>query len=84
MLISELRNCHEPIDRIWSLLGLMPDELVPYVQQAGIIDCSDAGRSEYWRSYMAFMQVLYSLQDNVFHGIMLASISKPKNSHLPP
>ncbi|OJD33764.1 heterokaryon incompatibility protein [Diplodia corticola] len=46
----------EPIDRIWSLLGLLEEGLKEEV--APLIDYSNEGREQYWKTYLRFAKTL--------------------------
>ncbi|KAK3703568.1 hypothetical protein LTR37_014415, partial [Vermiconidia calcicola] len=77
------RACHEPVDRIWGLLGLMRPELVAKVREANIIDYSEQAKREYWRSYIAFMEVVYAFDPEDFFILIFDDIGRGKTSPLP-
>ena len=77
------RHCHEPVDRVWGLLGLLSPKLRAQVHEAGIIDYSDAGRREYWRSYLAFMNVLHAFDATDFFHVITDDIGRKSNANLP-
>ncbi|KAK3686447.1 hypothetical protein LTR37_019797 [Vermiconidia calcicola] len=77
------RACHEPVDRIWGLLGLMRPKLVAKVQEAGIVDYSEQAKREYWRSYIAFQEVLHAFDPEDFFYLIFGDIGRGKTSPLP-
>ena len=77
------RSCREPVDRVWALLGLLPATLVTMIKEAKIIDYSERGKREYWRSYLAFMVILYVFDVEDFFYVIVDGIARGKNSHLP-
>jgi hypothetical protein len=59
ILIFELRHSRvkEPVDRVWSIVGLMDAEIQK--QLAPMVDYSDRGRSEYWKTYLQFAKTAF-------------------------
>jgi hypothetical protein len=54
LLITRGRNCKEPVDHLWGMLGLMQPNIRKLVRSSGWIDYGVAGRSQFWRSYITF------------------------------
>ena len=77
------RACQEPVDRLWGLLGLMPPELVARIKDAKIIDYTESGKRQYWKSYLAFMKILYAHDREDFIYTLFADIGRGKTSPLP-
>lgn len=77
------RRCRQPVHYICRLLGLMSPELVTGVGEANIIDYSVDGRRECWKSYLAFMKVLYAFGVADFFDVSLNGLSREKTSPLP-
>lgn len=78
------RECREPIDRIWAVLGLLSPDLVSLVHEAGIIDYSEEGRRQYWKSYLNFMRVLYEYDGGDFFEVILRDqIGRERHPLLP-
>lgn len=77
------RICREPVDRVWSQLGLLPPDLVTLVREADIIDYSEHGRREYWKSYFNFMKVLYAYDERQFFVLIFEDLGRGRNLLLP-
>jgi hypothetical protein len=52
--ITRGRNCKEPVDHLWGMLGLMQPKIRNLVRSSGWIDYSVTGRTQFWRSYITF------------------------------
>lgn len=78
-----LRQCTEPVDRVWALLGLLSPKFVALVNEAKIIDYSDVGRREFWKSYLAFMKILHSFDVGDFLIVIIENISRKGTTPLP-
>jgi hypothetical protein len=81
--LMENRSCHEPVDKIWALLGLLPYPLVVEIQAKNVIDYSDSGKRDYWKSYLAFMKVLYAWDVFEFDRTMHWTMQYPRHALLP-
>jgi hypothetical protein len=59
LLIFELRHSRvkEPVDRVWSIAGLMDAEIQK--ELAPLVDYSDRGRADYWRTYLQFAKTVF-------------------------
>jgi hypothetical protein len=77
------RLCHEPIDRIWALLGLLRPELVATIQRANIIDYSEPGKRDYWKTYLAVMKLLHAEDIFAFILLVLRNYASSRHSSLP-
>ncbi len=78
-----VRQCTEPVDRVWASLGLLSPKLVALVNEAKIIDYSDVSRREFWKSYLAFMKILHSFEVEDFLIVIFANISRKGTTPLP-
>lgn len=78
-----LKQCTEPVDRVWALLGLLSPKFVALVNEAKIIDYSDVGRREFWRSYLAFMKILHAFDVEDFLIVIIENISCKGTTPLP-
>jgi hypothetical protein len=81
--LIRIRSSHEPVDKIWALLGLLSRPLVNEIQRKNIIDYSHAGKHEYWTSYLAFMKVLHTKDIYEFCKIIRLTIDYPRHALLP-
>ena len=78
------RGCHEPVDKIWALLGLLQPLFVAEIQRKNIIDYSDSAKRDYWKSYLAFMKLLYAWNVHEFQAAMLRMMMEhPRHVLLP-
>ena len=78
-----VRQCTEPVDRVWASLGLLSPKFVALVNEAEIIDYSDVGRREFWKSYLAFMKILHSFEVKDFLIVIFSNISRKGTTPLP-
>ncbi|KAH6438853.1 hypothetical protein HBI59_153700 [Parastagonospora nodorum] len=64
-LLSELRNhrVKEPVDRIWSIVGLLSEELQAKLTSA--VDYSEQGRAEYHKTYVKFFKAAITIVQSV-------------------
>jgi len=79
----EHRQCHEPVDRIWAVIGLVEDNVQQHVREAGIVDYSTLGKRQYWMSYLAIMKLLYKTKRDDFWYSLLWGQGLAKPSPLP-
>jgi Heterokaryon incompatibility protein (HET) len=54
--ILRARRVKEPVDRVWAISGLLEESFQK--QLAPLVDYSDEGRREYWRTLVRFAQTL--------------------------
>jgi hypothetical protein len=61
---ARFRQVTEPVDRVWSFLGLAP----PDIQQSAplFIDYSPEGRRDYHRAYKSFVRLLLPKDPSLF------------------
>ena len=78
-----VRHCTEPVDHVWALLGLLLPKFVALVNEAKIIDYSDVGRRDFWKSYLAFMKILHSFDVGDFLFVIMFNISRKGTTPLP-
>ena len=72
------RNCKEPVDHLWGMLGLMQPKIRNAVRSSGWIDYSVTGRSQFWRSYIQFSKWMVE-NDNQLRLLSRArSLFKPQ------
>ena len=83
MDVFKKQQCSEPVDRIWAILGLLPKELREHINNTNLIDYSVSGKREYWRSYVAFMRLLCTLDRKSFWTAVLAGQGLVKHSAMP-
>ncbi|KAH5650718.1 hypothetical protein HBI23_169750 [Parastagonospora nodorum] len=64
-LLSGLRNhrVKEPVDRIWSIVGLLSEEL--QAKLASAVDYSEQGRAEYHKTYVKFFRATIVIVQSV-------------------
>jgi hypothetical protein len=81
MLIFELRytRVKELVDRVWSIVGLMNPEIQK--QLALVIDYSERGRKEYWRTYIRFAKTVF--MSGSLHLLNLPPHMGRTNKHVP-
>jgi len=72
--VCRSRECKEPVDHLWGILGLLPSEVSDKVRSSAIVDYSPEGRAHFWNSYITFSKWL--IQDSLKHLSMAPSPSK--------
>ena len=77
------RQCSEPVDRVWGMLGLLAHQLVDQIRAKGIIDYSEDGKKEYWKAYEKFLIAVYEYDAAEFWTIVLTDIGRERHSLLP-
>jgi hypothetical protein len=80
---SEDRECREPIDRAWALLGVMNEDLRQRLERSGAILHDTENKQHYWRPYLAVMKLLFGLSRNDFWLTVTKCVGLAKLSHLP-
>jgi hypothetical protein len=58
-LRSNSRQAKEEVDRVWATVGLLPETL--QTRLAPMVDYSELGRREYWRTYIGFAKLIVEL-----------------------
>jgi hypothetical protein len=82
ILIYELRysRVKEMVDRVWSIVGLLSPEIQN--QLARVVDYSERGREEYWRTYIQFAKTVFLSGSLDLLNLPLA-MQRPSEQHLP-
>jgi hypothetical protein len=70
--ITRGRNCKEPVDHLWGMLGLMQPKIRDLVRSSGWIDYSVTEKSQFWRSYITFAKWMV---EN-YNGVTLLSTTR--------
>jgi hypothetical protein len=81
-LLFGLRQSHvkEPVDRVWAIAGLLNEKLQD--QLAPVVDYSDRGREEYWKTYIRFAKTVFTCMQS--HDLLnLPPWDGRPNVHLP-
>ncbi|KAH7382404.1 heterokaryon incompatibility protein-domain-containing protein [Phaeosphaeria sp. MPI-PUGE-AT-0046c] len=73
-------NVTEPADKVWGIAGLMGQTLQNAL--APIVDYSEQGRTEYWRTYHQF-NLKTLVEAKSFAPLTLVGSVKPSNNRLP-
>jgi hypothetical protein len=81
ILIDDLRflDVKERVDRVWAMMGLMSQEMQQKL--APLVDYSDTGRREYWRTYVSFARLL--INDGQRLELLASPPSRYRSEQLP-
>lgn len=77
---TQTLNVKEPVDRVWGLAGLMSEVIQKGL--APVVDYSEEGRREYWRTYHQFARVTL-VEAQTFALLALTGILGRKGDRLP-
>ena len=70
--IARVRSCEEPLDRLWAVLSLMHPKLRETILNNRLIDYSEAGRREFWKSYVEVAKIILMKYDPELSLLLLA------------
>jgi hypothetical protein len=71
------RGVQEPVDRIWAIAELLDKDIQAKLSPS--IDYSDQGRAQYWRTYVQFAKIVFT----VYQSLILLDIPRAiKGRHI--
>ena len=81
--LIEPKQCQEPVDRIWAVVALLSDDVQQLISDSHVVDYTEMGKQQYWKSYLSFMQVLGLQDPRDFWETILACQGLTKHPQLP-
>ena len=70
--IAQVRLCEEPLDRLWAVLSFMHPNLRATILDKRLIDYSEAGKCEFWKSYVEVAKIILMKHDPELSLLLLA------------
>ena len=70
--IARVRSCDEPLDRLWAVLNFMQPNLRETILKNRLIDYSEAGKREFWKSYVEVAKIILMKHDPELSLLVLA------------
>ena len=72
--IARTKSCEQPIDRLWAMLGFTGPQFRRCVLEKGLIDYSESGKRDFWKSYVAVAKLILLEHDP---HLQLLSLAEP-------
>ena len=79
---ARVRSCKEPLDRLWAVLSFMHPDLRRTILDNKLIDYSEVGKREFWKSYVEVAKIILSKYDHELSLLLLAE-PHPELPNLP-
>jgi hypothetical protein len=75
--IAQSRNCLEPVDRVWAMLGLFMPFVQKHLRNAHFIDYSDDARKNYWRTFALVTKWHLPFEKNLYFLSLATTQRRP-------
>ena len=80
--IARTKSCEQPVDRLWAMLGFTGPYFRKSIVDNKLIDYSESGKRDYWKSYAAVAKIILLEHDENLQ-LLSAAGPHPELSQLP-
>ena len=81
-IIARTKSCEQPIDRLWAMLGFTGPYFRRSIEGKKLIDYSESGKRDYWKSYAAVAKLIL-LDHDPHMELLSAAEPHPELPQLP-